>query len=300
MRIEKLSLDRLNDFLVFCRTHRGDIDESFLYDDDLRDFVLDDDNPTYVAVSAAGTIIGAVSVMNSAYYQRGRKGRFRIFHVLPDHDGDIYAQLLSGITREAINLDELYLFVRTDNSRMRRILESLDFDIERYAYYMVRDAAPVAPPEWENGYVLQPMVFNRDEADYCHVRNLGFATLTGSQTPMTPEEVSRMKDGDDYIESGIFLLYHHAQPVGVVRTAEDVHEGERVINIGPLALIPDYQGRGLGRKLLRAALSFGRDMELEKSVLSANVDNENAVRLYLSEGFRTAESVVCYTCRLPH
>lgn len=299
MRIEKLTLDRLHDFLLFCETQRSVIDESFLYDDDLRDFVLDATNPTYVAISAMGAIVGAASVMNSSYYQRGRKGRFRIFHVLADYDGDIYAQLLSRITEEALDLDELYLFVREDNRRVRHILESMHFDVERYAHFMVRNAAPVEPPEWEDGYAIQAMVFNRDEADYCHVRNLGFATLTGSQTPITLEEASRLKDGDDYIESGIFLLYHHAQPVGVVRTAEDVHDGARVINIGPLALVPAYQGQGLGRQLLRAALSFGRHIGLETAVLSANVDNENAVRLYLSEGFQTAEAVVCYTYRLP-
>ena len=298
MAVQKLTTERLNEFLSFCRTHRAEVDESFLYDEDLRDFVLDDENPTYVAVAPTDAIMGAASVMNGALYRRGRKGRFRIFHVL-SHDREVYGQLLASVRRDVPDLDDLYVFVREDNARVRNVLESIDFQVERHACVMVRDPAPVEKPDWEEGYVLRPMVFNRDEEDYCHVRNLGFAHLTGSETPITPDEVSRMKDSDAYIESGVFLLYHHGHPVGVVRTSEDIHEDKRVVSIGPLALVPGYQGRGLGRQLLRAALSFGRDKGLLTAVLSANADNENAVRLYVSEGFQTVEGVVCYNYRLP-
>lgn len=298
MTIEKLTAERLGDFLSFCKAHRADIDDSYLYDEDLQDFAVDGSNPTCVVLQE-DNIVGTASVLNSGYYQRGRKGRFRIFHVLPECDNNLYARLLDRIRPDVPALDELYLFVRNDNARMRAVLESIGFGIERYAYFMVREPAPVLQPAWEDGYVLRPLVFGQDEADYCHVRNLGFAQLKGSQTPVTPDEVVQMKDRDDYIDSGIFLLSHRQEPVGVVRTALDIHDGEQVINIGPLALVPDYQGRGLGRKLLCAALSFGQSIGLAKSVLSANVDNENAVRLYLSEGFHTVEAVVCYSYRLP-
>jgi mycothiol synthase len=293
----KLGNDRLSDFLSFCQAHRGSIDESCLYDEDLRKFVPDGENPTYLALAPDQTIIGAASVLNSAYYRRGRKGRFRIFHVIPPGDPGLYGQLLSAIVPDVPALNELYLFVPVDNQRLRDLLESLHFDVERYAYFMARDASPAAPPEWEEDYVFRPLVFDQDEADYCYVRNLSFAGLMGSQTPLMRDEVSRLKDRDDYL--GMFLLYHREQPVGVVRVTKDVYGGGAVMNIGPLALVPDYQGKGLGRQLLRAALEIGRSLGFPKSVLSANVDNENAVRLYTSEGFSTVEAVACYTYIIP-
>jgi mycothiol synthase len=297
--IEQLTTNRLGDFLLFCQTHRREVDDSFLYDEDLRDFVPGAENPTYVALTPHDDIVGAASVLHGAYYRRGQKGRFRIFYVLPKYGQDLYPRLLASIVRQVPALDELYLFVRDDNAPMRAVLASLGFTIERWVYFMVRDPAPVVPPAWEDGYVLRPLVFHQDEEDYCHVRNLGFASLIGSETPVTPDEVAGLKDRDDYLEAGIFLLYHHGQPVGVVRTSEDHQDGERVMNIGPLAVVPDHQGQGLGRQLLRTALSFGHGIGLATSVLSANVNNENAVRLYLSEGFEAREALVCYTYTLP-
>ncbi|WHT49539.1 GNAT family N-acetyltransferase [Sporosarcina thermotolerans] len=71
-----------------------------------------------------------------------------------------------------------------------------------------------------------------------------------------------------------------------------------MLNIGTLALIPEYQGKGLGRQLLRKALEFGNSIGLPKTVLSANAENERAVNLYTKEGFKKEESVVCYNYKV--
>jgi len=36
MRIEELKEDKLNDFLAYCRIHRNEVDDSFLYEDDFK------------------------------------------------------------------------------------------------------------------------------------------------------------------------------------------------------------------------------------------------------------------------
>lgn len=298
MTVEQVTPERLPAFLTYCQTHRTVIDDSFLYDEDLRDFVPDDENPTYVAIGDTGRVVGAASVMNSAYYRRARTERFRIFHV-ENADPDIYAELLASVAMAVSGLDALYVFVPADNAEMRNLLDALHFRIERTACVMRRNPAPVPEPDWEEGYYLRAMVFNQDEADYCLVQNLGFAHLQGSETPITLDEVARIKDSADYIPSGVLLLYHHKEPVGVVRASRDVYEDQPVVSIGPLALVPGCRGQGLGRQLLRAALLVGRTQGLSTAILSANVDNEAATRLYASEGFRMVETVVCYTYPLP-
>ena len=205
MAIEKLGSERLSAFLAFCRAHRTDVDDSFLYDEDLRKFVPSDEDPTYLALADGGRIVGAASLMNSAYYRRGRKGRFRIFFV-QDADPALYEDLLGRITQDSTGLDGLYVFVSADNGAMAEILHALHFEIERSACVMLREPCPVEDPVWEDGYLLRTLVFNRDEDDYCYVRNLGFANLKGSDTPLAPSEVSRLEAGDDYIPGGILLL----------------------------------------------------------------------------------------------
>lgn len=71
-------------------------------------------------------------------------------------------------------------------------------------------------------------------------------------------------------------------------------EGERVVGfvsvdgdyISWLYIDPEQQGRGIGRRLLRHAVSLAGPTA--STVTLAN--NERALRLYLSEGFRIAET----------
>jgi mycothiol synthase len=74
----------------------------------------------------------------------------------------------------------------------------------------------------------------------------------------------------------------------------DEYEGSPIVNIGPLAIIPEYQGRGLGRALLRASLSFAKEKGYSRTILCVNAENERAKALYLDEGFKQVEAVTCY------
>lgn len=53
-----------------------------------------------------------------------------------------------------------------------------------------------------------------------------------------------------------------------------------------LAVAPGAQGRGLGRTLLRAAVERAADAGYRRCLLHALDDNEAALRLYRSAGFR--------------
>lgn len=45
MKAVQLSKERINDFIDYCIKHRGDVDDSFLYDEDFEKLQLDEDNP---------------------------------------------------------------------------------------------------------------------------------------------------------------------------------------------------------------------------------------------------------------
>jgi mycothiol synthase len=94
------------------------------------------------------------------------------------------------------------------------------------------------------------------------------------------------------------ILFQHDLPVGVVRGADDEYEGSPIMNIGPLAILPEYQGKGLGRALLRASIKFSKEKGYGKCVLCVNADNEQAKVLYLQEGFQQAEGVACYRYKI--
>lgn len=120
------------------------------------------------------------------------------------------------------------------------------------------------------------------------------ATLKGNETPATPQMIAKMVLEEDYIEGGLMILYHKGRAVGVVRGSKEEYEDLPIMNIGPLAIIPEYQGKGLGRRLLRASLNFAKEQSYDRTVLCVNAENERAKSLYIQEGFEQIEAVVCY------
>jgi mycothiol synthase len=293
MKIEALKSERLKDFVEYCKKHRTEVDDSFLYEEDLRGFEPNAENPTYILTNQLGDIVGAASLIMDEYQRRGNRARFRIFHS-EINDKTYYKPLMQAILQHTNGLGKVFIFIPTNNKTLRGFIETLDFSVERYAFLLVRDVSDT--PEWSppENYSMRDFIPGEDESIWSEVRNVGFATLKGSETPVTPEMVAKMVSGNDYIEGGMKILFHLGKPVGVVRGAVDEYEDAPIMNIGPLAIIPEYQGKGLGRLLLRAALQFAKEKSYQRTILSVNGENDRAKALYLQEGFREAESVVCY------
>ena len=61
-----------------------------------------------------------------------------------------------------------------------------------------------------------------------------------------------------------------------------------------LGVDPDFRNRGLGRELLRAGLSHLKSRGREIIDITVDSENEAAVKLYDSEGFRLCEETLWY------
>lgn len=293
MRIEALTRDRIPNFIAFCRKHRNEVDDSHLYDDQLKKFEPDEESPTYVVLGEDGRIIAAASLVLDEYHRQGGRARFRIFHSeIPDPS--IYGSLMEILKGHRDALGHYFLFLPAGQAEVARILEGLGFSLERYAFVMVREDSPVQPYRFPPGYEVRPFRAGIDEKAWCKVRNRSFATLRGSETPMTEEMVKEMNAEGDAIEDGLFILCHEERPVGVVRGFQDEHEDVPAMGIGPLAILPEEQGKGLGRLLLRFALDFARRKAYSQVILSVNGENSRAKELYVQEGFREVSAFVCY------
>lgn len=293
MNIEALKDEKVKEFVDFCRAHRMDVDDSFLYEDDLRNFNPDDENPTYIITDENGKITGAASLMLNEYNRRGKKARFRIFYS-EINELEHYKMLLEKILNHRDGFDNIFVFINVENKKMMEFMEDMNFNIYRYSFLLVREENSVPEYNLPEDYYIRPLIKGQDEETWCIVRNAGFANLKGSETPITPDMVTEMLSSDENIEEGSMILFHRDRPVGVVRGTKDEYEGAPIMNIGPLAIIPEYQGRGLGRCLLRAVLQFGKSNNYNRAILCVNAENERAKALYLKEGFKQVEAVVCY------
>jgi mycothiol synthase len=297
MKIEAINQDRLIDFIDYCKKHRLEVDDSFLYDEDLEAFEPNTDNPTYVITGQRREIVAAASLIIDEYQRRGKRARFRILHSEVD-DQKHYKLLLEALLNHTAGLEKLYIFVPMAIQPLTKALEQLDFSVERYAYLLVREDLETPELNIPEGYSIREFRPGQDEEIWCEVRNAGFAKLKGNETPLSPEMIAKMVTEFDYIEGGMKILFHQDKPVGVVKGAADEYEDAPIMNIGALAVLPEYQGKGLGRLLLRASLHFAKEKSYQRTYLSVNAENDRALALYLQEGFKKAEGVTCYEYHL--
>ncbi|MBY0146275.1 GNAT family N-acetyltransferase [Neobacillus niacini] len=293
MKVVALEEAKVQDFAAYCRKHRSEVDDSYLYDFELRDFQVGDENPTYILINEKDDIVGSASLVMDDYHIRGKRARFRIFHSEVE-DIQCYQQLLKNLLNHTKNLEKVFLFIPVVNKKLIEIIQGMKFSLERYAFLLVREDLEVPDNTLPEGYELRPFQQGQDEENWALVRNAAFSTLKGSETPITIEGVTKLLHDDDYLEGGMLLLFHHGRPVGVIRGADDGYEDAPIMNIGPVAVTPEYQGRGLGRILLRASLQFAREKGYKRTILSVNGENERAQALYIQEGFKQVEAVVCY------
>jgi mycothiol synthase len=294
MKVEALRKERIEDFKNYCRKHRLEVDDTFLHEDeDFKDFEPNEENPTYIVTNHQEQIIAAASLIIDDYNRRGKKGRFRIFHSEAE-EINCYNMLLQAILKHTAGLDKIFVFIPTVNKNLIGFIEGLNFNVERYSFLLLREDLEVPEPRFPAGYGVRAFRMGSDEDAWCEIRNRSFAKLQGSETPHTREDVVKMMSGVDHIEGGAMILYHKERPIGVVRGMMDDYEGSPIMVIGPLAIIPEYQGKGLGRSLLRASLCFAKEKLYDRTLLCVNDENERAKALYIQEGFKQVEAVVCY------
>lgn len=297
MRVEPLQSEKINDFIAYCRKHRKEIDDSFLYAEHLNTFAPNAENPTYIVTNQKGEITGASSLIIDDYNRRSKRARFRIFHS-EINDREHYHHLLEALLKHTSGLDKVFIFIPMENEPLAGMMEQLNFTIERYAFLLVREDVEIPEVKLPKEYYIRNFAAGKDEEIWCEVRNKGFANLKGNETPATPEMVRKMISNSDYLEGGMKILFHQEKPVGVVRGAADEYEDEPIMNIGPLAILPEYQGKGLGRQLLRASLHFSKEKSYNRTILLVNGENERAKGLYIQEGFKQVEGVTCYQYHL--
>ncbi len=293
MEITKLNDDRVKEFIEYCKLHRKDVDDSFLYDEDLEAFKPDNNNPTYIVIDEKDKIVAAASLILNDYNRRSKKGRFRIFYSEID-SVDVYDMLLNKILLHTQDMEMIYVFIPTINDKHINYIKNLKFNIYRYSLLLVREVSEWLTYDLPQKYSIKPFK-KGDEEIWCNIRNLSFQHLLGSETPITPDIVSdMMNNSEENIEGGSLILYYGDKPVGIVRGTKNELDDKPIMDIGPLAIIPEYQGRGLGRCMLRAAINFAKSKNYDKVDLCVNSENENAKKLYIQEGFKQFEEVVCY------
>ena len=113
-------------------------------------------------------------------------------------------------------------------------------------------------------------------------RYIGF--VEGPSLESTREYVRSILGG-----AGVLLLAVTPNDVvvGWCDIVRNPREGFRHVGRLGMGLLPDYRGRGLGRRLVARAVRAARDAGIERVELEVFASNERAIAFYRASGFVT-------------
>lgn len=292
MRVKRLGVERVQEFINYCKNHREEHDPSYLDNEELENFKLNDYNPTYVLLDEKDKIIGCVSLM-IAPEMGAKRGRFRIFHSV-ETDISPYKLMLEEILPYTKELKSVYLFIPRQRTAVREILELLEFRIRRISYILEVNSDDMVSPKFSQEYEIRPLKYGNEEDMYCNIVNKCLSVLP-DYCDITSEQVKKEKTSSLFGHIGHRLLWKDNKPIGAICVTTDDEDGIEEAGISNLAILPEYRGLGLGKNLLRAGVNFAKEIGIEKIWLCVNGENEKAARLYLSEGFKEVSGLICYT-----
>lgn len=268
--IIKLNHEYMNAFKDYIQANPTSDDDYFLSEDLLEQFTLEE-NITYISLSN-NKINGALSIMKSFGI------RLRYAHVMHDDINllkELHDVVLSHIPSYKVFLEE--------GSSYIKMFLALGLTFERTIYALRRDINDILTHPISKDYSLEALKLPEELQDFADVRNKAFYGLKGSvQRDISFYE--KHMSGDDYLQEATLLLRHKGKAVGIIKASKEIENGQEQFYIGPVAVIPDYQGRGLGKYMLSEIIQIANKHDCV-CYLSVNTDNSNALKLYTDLGF---------------
>ena len=184
-----------------------------------------------------------------------------------------------------------------DNVAARNLLSGLGFRLARRFLELRLELSEVEMVDAKH-IALDCRPLRRGEEDkLAEIQNRSFAGTWGYH-PNTVEEIAYRVGLSDCCPEGIILVYEGGQPVGYCWATIDVEgntaAGTRKGRIHMLGVVPDYRGKGLGRRALLAGLSYLGGRGIEVAEVTVDSENKEACALYESVGFKIWSTTAWY------
>lgn len=295
MRITPVVVDNYPDFKQYCLEYGKEHDPSFTDEEELSSKTFADEGEIgYLLLDEDNTVIGTASLMTDRYRVQGT-ARFRVFHCRttdPKHYQVLWAKFRES--KVLADFQFVYLFMPDNKQATCKILEELGFSVSRYSWGLGRSTSGCNAPNFGNEWQLKAFRLNQDEWAWVEIINQAFAEMAG-HVPSTQQRIQQIMTAPSVLPDGARILWNNDRPVGLLLVSHTEEQGESLAEIGPIAVKPEFQGKGIGRNLLRAAVWLAKEREYNRCWLSVNAENKRAADLYLKEGFVQQQQFICYS-----
>lgn len=105
--------------------------------------------------------------------------------------------------------------------------------------------------------------------------------------PNTEEQIEYRTQMPNTSKPGILFLFEGNSPAGYCWTVKVPSEHGVRGMIGMIGVVPDYRGKGVSQHILHAGMKYLRSAGMPEICLEVDGNNDPAVRLYQSTGFKT-------------
>jgi len=242
-------------------------------------------SPIAAAVTERGEVLGFLSP------------EFKVIAVRPDRRRQ---GIGTALVEEGVRIEQererpnVLIGVLADDLPGQGFLRATEFDYHSTLWTL--DIAPeheVVAPAWPAEVEARAFDKTRDLGDWVTLFNRAFADhatplqLDLAALEAAPEEPDRPDDD-------VLVVAERATGELIGFCATEPERVDGVVGehgeIWTIGVRPDWQGRGLGRQLLRWGVLRLRDVGTSRIQLSVNGRNEGALGLYESEGFQRIET----------
>ncbi len=210
--------------------------------------------------------------------------------IWPDQRGIVEDQVIDWAEdRVAGMAPQLVALCRDDDRPTRNLLERHGFRLDEFELRMVRDLhQPIPEPVFPEGFKLRTLDSVRELDDW-----LDLYRDTIGDRPAILQRWRRARADPDYDplldliavdEAGNLAAMCYCSIPLVETTRGHVNEGRTE----PIAVAAQYRRQGLGRAMVLSGLQLLRLRGMDQALLTTEVDNLPAHRLYESLGYQLA------------
>jgi mycothiol synthase len=211
-------------------------------------------------------------------------------------------RLFEQSVQHAIDLgvDRIHVNVPGSNNVARTILSRHGFRPVRRFLELKLDLTLIDRKELEESVKECRYLKSGQEAELARVQNLAFGDQWG-YNPNTAETIAFYVRLGDPATDNIILSCEQDKIIGycwveIVYGSEPDDDPAGEIHM--IGSDPEYQGQGIGKKVLLAGLAYLKDKGTRTTYLSVDSENQSALALYYSVGFELHRKTIWYEKRV--
>jgi mycothiol synthase len=218
------------------------------------------------------------------------------------HKRDLITKLVDRAISRAGELGVMIVHVNIpqDSQRVEHLLVKMGFTFVRRFLELRLDFSKTDLLESSKSPLRCRFMQPGEEARLTDLQNRSFTGSWG-YNPNTVEEIRVRVNLPNCSPRDIILAFDSDKPIGYCWTRINFWDNTPDQGTGRIYMMgvdPDYRGRGLGRQLLLAGLSYLKSKDLRRVELTVDSENKEACTLYKSVGFKLWTSSLWYEKRL--